>query len=222
MIVAIDGPAGSGKSSTARAVAERLGYLYLDTGAMYRSVALVLSRRQTNPEEATHLPPDFALRLAHDSAGEMRVFVGDEDVSQEIRSPEMGVLASRVSALPWVRDAMVKVQRETAHAWIAQGGGVVLDGRDIGTVVFPEADVKVFMEADVRERARRRYDELLARGVQTTPEAVERELTERDYRDATRLVAPLQAAVDAIRLDTTRLSPEEQVDFVAQRVLERG
>ncbi len=221
MIVAIDGPAGSGKSTTARRVAEKLGFLYLDTGAMYRAVALALARHHADIGEARSLPPDFALRLGHDAEGEMRVFLGGEDVSGLIRTAAMGMAASQVAALPWVRRAMVALQREAAAAWQQQGGGVVLDGRDIGTVVFPDADLKIFMVADARERARRRLRELEARGEADTLENVEKALVARDAQDAGRAVSPLRAAPDALVLDTTALSPEEQVDFVVARALER-
>ncbi len=221
VIVAIDGPAGSGKSTTARRVAEKLGFLYLDTGAMYRAVALALHRVHADPAHATALPEGFSLHLSHGPDGEMQVWLGDENVSRAIRAPEMGGLASVVSALPWVRDAMVALQREVAGKARAAGQGVVLDGRDIGTVVFPDAEVKIFMVADSRERARRRHAELVARGAELTVEEVEADLVARDTQDATRAVAPLRPASDVVHLDTTALAPEDQVDFVVRRVLER-
>ena len=189
---------------------------------MYRAVALAFLREQRDPAAADALPPDFQLRLGHDEAGEMRVWIGDEDVSDAIRTAEMGHHASQVSALPWVREQMVALQRQIAQAWEAEGGGLVLDGRDIGTVVFPDAPVKVFMEADVRERARRRVRELEARGHAATVEETEAALAQRDHQDASRTVAPLRAAPDAVRLDTTHLSPEDQVDFVVRLVQERA
>lgn len=189
---------------------------------MYRTVALAFARTGSDAAKASELPEPFELVVRHDGAGAMRVVLNGEDVSEAIRTGEMGSMASRVSALPWVRDEMVRLQRELAATWEAEGGGVVLDGRDIGTVVFPDAQVKIFMVADVRERAQRRLRELAASGETNTLDAVEAALRQRDVQDETRAIAPLRPAPDAVLLDTTRLSPEEQVDFVVKRVQERA
>ncbi len=222
LIVAIDGPASSGKSTTARAVARRLGGLYLDTGAMYRALALAFLRaeEEPTPEGAARLLPEVAVRVSH-TEGEMRVALGEEDVSEEIRTQAVGEMASRISALPAVREKLVEAQRAAAHAHEAEGKRVVLDGRDIGTVVFPEADVKIFVVAEARERARRRQAELAERGEDVSLDAVQDEIEARDRKDRERALAPLKKADGAVVLDTTLLSVEEQVAFVVERVRER-
>ena len=223
MIVAIDGPAGSGKSTTARRVAERLGWLYLDTGAMYRAVGLAFVEAALPFAEsaAERLMPRTTVDLVPDPGG-TRVLLNGADVTGRIRTPEAADAASRASALGPVRDAMVAAQRRIAERMGADGSGVVVEGRDIGTVVFPTAEVKVFMEADLAARARRRHAELAAR--QPDPpsvEAVAAEIAERDSRDRDRVLAPLRPADDAVLLDTTSLSVEEQVERVAALVLAR-
>lgn len=221
VIVAIDGPAGSGKSTTARAVAERLGYLYLDTGAMYRAVALAFLRAGAAPtsEAAETLLPQLRLNVRYED-GAMHVLLGGEDVTGAIRTQEVGVMASRVSALPAVRERLVREQRRIGHAE-AEAGGVVLDGRDIGTVVFPDADVKVFMVADARVRAERRLDELAARGDAAAFDEVLAEIEQRDAQDRAREVAPLRRADDALTLDSTRCAVDEQVAVVLEAIRER-
>ena len=222
LIVAIDGPAGSGKSTTARAVAERLGYRYLDTGAMYRAVALAFLRAGAAPtsEAAEALLPEIRLDVRHEG-GAMRVMLGGEDVTAAIRTQEVGAMASRVSALPQVRRRLVEEQRRIARAEVEGGGGVVLDGRDIGTVVFPDAGLKVFMVADAEVRARRRLEELEGRGEAATFEGVLAEIEQRDAQDEARALAPLRPADDAIRLDSTRRSIDEQVGVVLAEIRER-
>lgn len=222
MIVAIDGPAGSGKSTTARRVADALGWLYLDTGAMYRATALAFLERgaTATPEAAAELLPGLRLGLEQAAEG-LRVLLDGRDVSERIRAPEVGEAASRVSALPAVRERLVEEQRRLALAELAAGRGAVLEGRDIGTVVFPEADVKVFLVAEAEERARRRLRELRARGVRAELAEVAAEMAERDARDASRAHAPLRQAEDAHLLDTTGLSVEEQVARVLELVRDR-
>jgi len=222
VIIAIDGPAGAGKSTTARRVAERLGYPYLDTGAMYRALALALLRQDPtlDPERAREALARVQLRVAWDN-GRLRVFLDSEDVTEAIRTPEVSQAASRISAWPEVRARLLEEQRRIGRAWEQQYGGVVLDGRDIGTVVFPEAEVKVFLVADPEERARRRQRELAERGQEVPLEQVLAEILQRDAQDQQRAVAPLRKADDAVELDTTSLSIDEQVQRVYELVRER-
>jgi cytidylate kinase len=216
MIVTIDGPAGSGKSTTARAVAERLGYLYLDTGAMYRAVALAFLRAEAEPtdEAAATVLPEMTVDVGYENDA-MHVYLNGEDVSDRIRTAEVGDMASRVSTLRAVREKMVDEQRRIGRARNAQEGGVVLDGRDTGTVVFPDADVKIYMTADSLERARRRRSEY---SDDVSLEAVHQEIQERDRLDRERDIAPLRQADDAQVVDTTACTFEEQVDFVVDCV----
>lgn len=221
MIVAIDGPAGSGKSTTARAVAERLGMLYLDTGAMYRAVALAFLRqgRDFASVDAEAVLPALRLDVSHDADG-MHVVLDGEDVSAAIRRPEVGELASRVSMLRAVREKLVAEQRRIGYEHAETG--VILDGRDIGTVVFPDADLKIFMVADDEVRARRRVEDLRERGIEAAFDDVLREIRERDRRDSARALAPLRQADDAIMLDTTGYRIADQVQFVIDKVRERS
>jgi cytidylate kinase len=207
-VVAIDGPVGSGKSTVARRVAERLGYLYLDTGAMYRAVGLLASEAGVPlDDEAAVLPIAAAAELRFDGDG--RLFAGDRDLSGLIRSLEMGAAASVVSALPGVRRLLVERQRE-----LGSGAGIVMEGRDIGTNVFPGAEVKVFLTARPEVRAARRAAELCARGEEASVDEVLEALVERDRRDSEREVAPLRRAADAVEVDTSALSLEQVVDAV--------
>lgn len=219
MIVTIDGPAGSGKSTTARRAAGRLHYVYLDTGAMYRAVALGFLRADAPASLAgadTVLPTlDVDVRYRGEA---MQVFLGDEEVTDHIRTAEVGRIVSDISTLAPVREYMVDQQRRIGREQADRHGGVVLDGRDTGTVVFPEAPVKIFMVADVDERARRRLQEYEAAGETVTFEEVRAEIEERDRQDRTRDIAPLRRAEDAIVLDTTDRTISEQVGFVVDHV----
>lgn len=214
-IITIDGPAGSGKSTASRLLAKRLKYLYLDTGAMYRAVALQAKRRAvdlTEREKISILCRDLDLHFKNED-GATRIFLGAEDISSAIRSPEMDMLSSAVSAVKEVRDAMTFLQRK-----IAEQGGVVAEGRDMGTVVFPAADCKFFLDADPEVRAGRRYRERLGRGEAVSRGEVEKELRKRDGQDTTRALAPLVPAIDAIIIDTTDMTVEEVVEKMVKTV----
>ena len=212
--IAIDGPAGAGKSTVARYVAQRLGYTYVDSGAMYRAAALLVQRNAvpvTEEDEITALirAARIEFRDAGDDSGTQRVFLNEEDVTDEIRTPEVASLASHISAIPGVRRALVTLQQQ-----MAAQGGVVMEGRDIGTVVAPDAELKIFLTASPEERATRRHAELIARGGAATLEAVRADQDERDERDTTRSVSPLVAAPDAVILQSDGLTPEEIVEDI--------
>jgi cytidylate kinase len=219
LIIAIDGPAGAGKSTAARGVAARLGYLYIDTGAMYRAVALKALREQldlNDPEALSAAAASADIRM-ETADGASRVWLDGEEVTREIRSPAVSEAASRVSVIPGVRRAMVGLQRR----WGEQGG-VVMEGRDIGSVVFPEADLKLFLDASPAERARRRTAELGAQGVPVSTEQVAREMAERDARDRSRASSPLTHAPGAILLFTDGLEAAEVVEQIVQLCREKG
>jgi len=221
LIVAIDGPAGSGKSTTAGEVARRLGYLYLNTGAMYRAVALAFMRTDTevSPEGAAAVLPTLRLDVRH-KEGEMCIFLDDEDVAKAIKRLDVGQMASQVGTLAAVRTRLVAEQRRLGRVY-GPDPGVVLEGRDIGTVVFPEAEVKIFLVADPEIRARRRQAELIAGGTPISFETVLAEIRQRDRQDRERALSPLRKADDAIELDTSHRSIDAQVQFVIDRVRER-
>lgn len=217
LVIAIDGPAASGKTTTARLVAGRLGYLHLDTGAMYRAVAVKVVRSGMNPEDRAAvcaLLPATRVELRREE-DKLRVLLDGEDVTESVRSPAVTRAVSAVSSIPEVREAMVREQRRLGAA-----GGVVLEGRDIGTVVFPDADLKIFLVADLRARARRRQQEEEARGVHVTLDALMQDLERRDRLDSTRNTAPLRKASDAVELDTSAMTIEEQVTAVVRRAEE--
>ena len=219
MIVTIDGPAGSGKSTTARRAAARLGYVYLDTGAMYRAVALGFLRADApaTADGADAVLPTLEVDVRY-RADTMCVYLGDEEVTDRIRTAEVGSVVSDISTLAPVREYMVEQQRRIGREQADRQGGVVLDGRDTGTVVFPNAPVKIFMVADIEERARRRLEENEAAGETVSFEDVRAEIEQRDRQDRTRDIAPLRRAEDAMVLDTTDCTIDEQVDFVVDRV----
>jgi len=211
MNVAIDGPAGAGKSSVARAVSRRMGYIYADTGALYRTVGLYAVTHGVEPtdrEGVVALLPDIDAELRFVD-GEQHVFLNGEDVSELIRTQQISMAASDVSAIPEVRDFLFGLQRR-----LADGGNVVMDGRDIGTVVMPDAEVKIFLTAQPEERAKRRVLQLAQRGVQADFDDVLAEVRKRDYNDTHRETAPLKQADDAVFLDTTQLDEGEAVEAV--------
>ena len=201
--VAIDGPSGAGKSTLARAAAERLGILYVDTGAIYRTIGLYVQRRGIVPKDTAAVLaalPDIRIGMDHDDDGMQRMLLNGEDVTADIRLPEISMYASAVSAIQGVRDFLMEMQRS-----LARERSVIMDGRDIGTVVLPDADVKIFLYADVEVRAKRRELELQQRGTPKPYEEVLREMVERDYNDTHRAAAPLRAADDAIMVDTSSM-----------------
>lgn len=217
--VAIDGPSGAGKSSLSRRVAERFGMMYVDTGAIYRTVGLAVQRAGIDPDEKAAviaLLPSLEIDLRHDAAGMQRMYLGGEDVSDAIRTPEISRYASVVSAIPEVRAFLMEQQRSLARRY-----SVIMDGRDIGTVVLPDADIKIFLTASAEDRAKRRYEENLAKGVKQSFEEVLADIIERDERDSSRAAAPLRAAEDAVYMDTSGNSFEESFAALCELIGER-
>lgn len=211
MNVAIDGPAGAGKSTIAKAAAVQLGYIYVDTGAIYRSVALYCIENGISPEDAQGVEKslaDIKPELKYID-GAQHVFVNGEDVSGRIRTPEVSMATSKIAAIPAVRKFLFDIQRS-----IAAENDVIMDGRDIGTVVLPDAQLKIYLTASAESRARRRYDELIAKGEQVTFEAVLEDVKQRDYNDMNRETAPLKQADDAVLVDTTGLDLAQSIEAV--------
>ena len=216
--IAIDGPSGAGKSTISRRVASELGILYVDTGAIYRAVGLHMLRAGVDPSDADAVAPmlsSVAVRLVYDERGQ-RIFLGDEDVSDLIRTPDASRAASQVSAHPVVREFLLEMQRD-----IAKNSSCTMDGRDIGTVVLPDAELKIFLTADAEDRARRRMLELNERGTPQSFADVLRDMIERDERDKNRPTAPLRQAEDAILLDTTGNELQDSIDAVLKIVREK-
>lgn len=211
--VAIDGPAGAGKSTVAKAVAKALNAAYLDTGAMYRTMGLYMAehghRRPEAIAEAARTP-DLRVEFRD---GVQRMFLDGEDVTERIRTPEAAATASKVSAVGAVRERLVDLQRE-----IARGQSVVMDGRDIGTVVLPDATVKIYLTASCEVRAKRRFDELSQAGKEIAYEQVLDDIVQRDYNDAHRAVSPMRQADDAVRVDTSEMTRDEVVADIVRRV----
>jgi cytidylate kinase len=220
LVIAIDGPAASGKSTTARLVAQRLGYLHVDTGAMYRAATLRVLRAGIPTGDAGRIAA--LIETSHielrDVAGRLKVFLDGEDVSDAIRTQEVTRAVSAVSGIKRVRDVMVREQRR-----MGSDGGIVLEGRDIGSVVFPDADLKFFLIAGIDARAKRRSRELEERGIAADPEALREEIRERDRVDSTRAESPLVRPAGAVEIDTSDMTIEQQVAFVvdsARRMME--
>ena len=217
LVVAIDGPAGAGKSTIAKLAAEKLGYAYIDTGAMYRSVAWKFLQTGEAFDEAfiSKLSQEMVIEFKPE-ANVNRVFVDGTEVTAAIRSAEVTANVSRVAAIGVVREAMVDQQRRMGEA-----GGVLMDGRDIGTVVFPNAEVKIFLTATVEERAMRRYKELVAKGEQVVLEELQKDIAERDKQDMEREISPLRQAEDAIYLDTSEMTIDEVTAYILNLVGEK-
>jgi cytidylate kinase len=220
IVIAIDGPSGAGKSTVARAVAERLGYLYVDSGAMYRAVGLAALEQGLDPHDAEKVaacaaPLEINLEKA---VGGIRVKLDGRDVTEAIRRPPVAQAASVVATIPRVRELLVAQQQR-----IGAAGGIVMEGRDIGTVVFPRAELKVFLTASVEERARRRYEQQREQGIESSLEKTRREVEERDHRDRTRKVSPLVQAPDAVYLESTAMTAADVVDVIvrlAEKIVE--
>lgn len=217
--IAIDGPSGAGKSTLARMIAERFGLLYIDTGAIYRAVALFALKAGVSPEDeagVADMLQKMGISLRHDSDGVQRIFMSGEDVSEDIRLPEVSLLASRISAIPAVRSFLLDMQRE-----FAKKHDVIMDGRDIGTVVLPDAALKIFLTADPEDRAGRRYRELCQKGIKTSYEEVLRDIKQRDENDSGRTLSPLTPAGDSVIVDTTGNSLPESFSILTGIIKER-
>ena len=212
--IAIDGPSGAGKSTLARDCAAAFGFLYVDTGAIYRTVGLAAYRRGLDRRDeavVAAMLPELDIRMAYNEQGEQRMYLNGEDVSAEIRLPEISICASDVSALPAVRAYLLEMQRK-----MARENNVIMDGRDIGTVVLPDAELKIFLTASAEARAERRMKELVAKGVEADFEEVLRDIRYRDEQDSNRAAAPLKPAEDSVLVDTT------EIDFAASEALLRS
>jgi len=213
--VAIDGPAGAGKSTIAKIVAKKLGYIYVDTGAMYRAMAIHMLNCAVDPSDTKKIATecenaDITIKYV---GGLQRVFLNGADVTEKLRTEEVGSMASVSSAVPQVRVSLTNLQRKLANE-----NDVVMDGRDIGTVVLPDADVKIYMTASSKVRAKRRYDELVAKGEKADIDIIEKDIIERDYRDMNRETAPLKKSDDAVYLDTSDMSIDEVVAAIIDTV----
>ncbi|HFH9837329.1 TPA: (d)CMP kinase [Streptococcus suis] len=216
--IAIDGPASSGKSTVAKIIAKNFGYTYLDTGAMYRAVTLLALENKLGEQEVEALLALLdkePISFGRSSDGQQQVFLGQRDVSLAIRDNDVTNNVSWVSALAPVREKLVDLQQQ-----IAQAGGIVMDGRDIGTVVLPQAELKIFLIASVEERALRRFKENTERGIETDLETLKEEIAARDFKDSNRAVSPLKAAEDAITFDTTGVSIDGVVAFISEKANE--
>ena len=216
--VAIDGPSGAGKSTIAKAAAKQLGFIYVDTGALYRTVGYAVSKKGidlTDEMQLKQLLSGIQVTFSYDEQGSQRVFLNGEDVSEKIRTPEMSMMASKVSALSAVRAFLLDLQRNTA-----KHQSVIMDGRDIGTVVLPDADVKIFLTASPEIRAERRYRELIQKGEEVTLKEVLQDVIQRDYHDSHREIAPLKQAEDAVLLDTSGYTLEKSIAEVLRMINE--
>lgn len=216
--IAIDGPAGAGKSSIARKAAEELNFIYVDTGALYRTIGLAASRKQVQPADidaVCRLLKEIEVKLAFNEKKEQIVLLNGEDVSDLIRTPEASMMASEISAVPQVRDFLLDLQRN-----IAKTNDVIMDGRDIGTVVLPNAKIKIYLFASPEDRARRRYEEMCEKGMDVQYEDVLNDVKTRDYNDSHRQIAPLKPAEDSILIDTTGNTFEQSVALLIKTMKE--
>lgn len=211
--IAIDGPGGAGKSTLAKALAKKLGMIYVDTGALYRTVGLFVDRNGIDPaneEDVTRIINGLDVSIAYENGNQI-IYMNSEKITDEIRTPKMSMYASAVSAIPSVRAFLLDTQRK-----IAATQSVIMDGRDIGTVILPDAEVKIFLTADPKERARRRYEELIEKGKNVTYESVLEEMNTRDANDSQRKIAPCVPAADAVKFDNTEYSLEQSIAHVIE------
>lgn len=213
--VAIDGPAGAGKSTIAKAVAEKMGFIYVDTGALYRAIGYFVASNGGDTKEENEILPmllEMNVELKYEN-GVQKVFVNDSDVSEKIRTPEMSMNASNVSAVSEVRTFLLDLQKD-----IAKKNNVIMDGRDIGTVVLPNANVKIFLTASPQIRAKRRYDELTQKGQKVNLDEILKDIIARDYQDSNREIAPLKQADGAFLVDTSNLTLKESIDYLEKTI----
>lgn len=217
-IIAIDGPSGAGKSTVAKAIADRLGYIYIDTGAMYRAIGWKAEKERISLTEKSlrSLCSTTDVRLERIS-GEMKIFVDGKDVTNKIRTPEMGMMASSVSAFSCVRKSLLEIQRG-----MGRNGGIVMEGRDIGTVVFPDADIKFFLDAKLEERGKRRHLDLLSKGIENDLMKVTNEIIKRDEADSSRSLAPLKRAEGSLYIDSTDMTVLEVVKTMLNEIEKDG
>lgn len=217
--IAIDGPSGAGKSTISRKAAEIFGFIYVDTGAIYRTIGLASKIRGVSLDDKAavmEMLPKLNIELKYNEAGEQHMYLDGKDVSRDIRLPEVSMLASKVSAIPEVRAFLVDMQRDMAKKY-----DVIMDGRDIGTVILPDADLKIFLTADVNDRAQRRYEELRTKGMEKPFDEVLAEMKQRDEQDTLRAAAPLKAAEDAVMLDTSGNTLEQSIAEVCRLIADR-
>ena len=217
--IAIDGPSGAGKSTISRKAAEIFGFIYVDTGAIYRTIGLASKIRGVSLDDKAavmEMLTKLNIELKYNESGEQHMYLDGKDVSRDIRLPEVSMLASKVSAIPEVRAFLVDMQRDMAKKY-----DVIMDGRDIGTVILPDADLKIFLTADVNDRAQRRYEELRAKGMEKPFDEVLAEMKQRDEQDTLRAAAPLKAAEDAVMLDTSGNTLEQSIAEVCRLIADR-
>ena len=210
--IAIDGPAGAGKSTIARAIAKKLGYVYVDTGAMYRAIALYIMRKGIDGNDVESIAaecPDIHITLSYDQEGVQQIYLNSENVTGEIRKEEVGKMASVTSAIPEVREALLELQRD-----LAETSNVLMDGRDIGTHVLPDATLKIYLTASPDVRAKRRFDELNEKGIPCDFDRIKEDIIERDQQDMNRKISPLRQAEDAIPVDTSDMTIPEVIDVI--------
>lgn len=220
LIIAIDGPAGSGKSTSAKLIAQKLGYLYIDTGAMYRAVTLLVLKNEiplSNIDKITELAENIDIKLEYVN-GKTSVFVSGENITEEIRSQNVNSNVSEISIIESVRTALVAKQREMKN----MNNGIVMEGRDIGTVVFPNADIKIFLTASIEQRTKRRVKEFEDKGIEVSLNEIKENILHRDVIDSTRSVSPLKKAQDAVEIDTSKVTIEEQVNLILDVVKQKA